>query len=108
MARDTHWKSGTRHYRMLHHRVGRRVQPCRLSGRTNAHASTGGLRKRSPRSSSAPQSRRPAMAPRALPRSGSFADRPLAVKFGLLVGVVVLTFAVLLTTLMTSNAAVRR
>ncbi|WP_369140121.1 methyl-accepting chemotaxis protein [Modestobacter versicolor] len=40
-------------------------------------------------------------------RSGWFADRPLAVKFGLLVGVVVLTFAVLLATLLTSNAEVR-
>ncbi|MBB3677433.1 methyl-accepting chemotaxis protein [Modestobacter versicolor] len=39
-------------------------------------------------------------------RSGWFADRPLAVKFGLLVGVVVLTFAVLLGTLLSSNADV--
>jgi len=36
-----------------------------------------------------------------------FADRRLVVKFGLLAGVVVLTFAVLLTVLVTSNAAIR-
>jgi len=39
-------------------------------------------------------------------RLGWFADRRLAVKFGLLVGVVVLTFAVLLGTMLSTNADV--
>ena len=46
--------------------------------------------------------------PTAVRRAGWFADRRLAVKFALLVSVVVLAFAVLLTTLIASNAAVSR
>ena len=45
--------------------------------------------------------------PTAVRRPGWFADRRLAVKFGLLVAVVVLAFAVLLTGLLLSNGSVR-
>ncbi|MGY1811317.1 methyl-accepting chemotaxis protein [Blastococcus sp. SYSU D00820] len=41
------------------------------------------------------------------PRAGWFADRPLGVKFGILVGVVVLAFGGLLTSTLVGNAAVR-
>src|SRR5829696_8690728 len=40
-------------------------------------------------------------------RAGWFADRPLAVKFGVLVGIVVLAFGGLLTAVLMGNAAVR-
>ncbi|MGY1740518.1 MULTISPECIES: methyl-accepting chemotaxis protein [unclassified Blastococcus] len=49
----------------------------------------------------------PALAPPAHRSSGWFADRPLAVKFGVLVGVVVLAFAGLLTAVLVGNSAVR-
>ncbi len=41
-------------------------------------------------------------------RSGWFADRPLAVKFGLLVGVIVLAFAGVLGAVLVGNSAVRQ
>jgi methyl-accepting chemotaxis protein len=45
--------------------------------------------------------------PAAAPRAGWFADRPLAVKFGVLIGVVVLAFGGLLTAVLAGNSSVR-
>ncbi|WP_222273258.1 methyl-accepting chemotaxis protein, partial [Modestobacter marinus] len=47
------------------------------------------------------------MRSRSRTRRNWFADRPLAAKFGIMIGVVVLVLAALLTTLLTSNATVR-
>jgi hypothetical protein len=46
-------------------------------------------------------------APPTAARAGWFANRPLAVKFGVLIGVVVLAFGGLLTAVLVGNSAVR-